>query len=135
MLADDDRTHPTACACKWHLSFDDAIPPSELHSRTALLLSEVGGGLEKNAGRLIGHIKGLVDADEKGHLAFSVTSLQEGARFKGEVVGEVTEAILTLNVIVYGIEKEVVERMLEAAFARHFHGRRFGDDRGEVHAQ
>jgi hypothetical protein len=125
MLADHDHAPPTACACRWCLSFDDAIPPSDLHSRTALLLSELTGGLEKHGGRLIGHIKGLIDADEKGHLLFSITSFEEGARFKGEMVGGITEAVLTINVIVYGIEEEIVEKMLEEAFARQFHGNRF----------
>lgn len=73
---------------------------------------------------MIGHIKGLVDADEKGHLLFSITSFEEGARFKGEMAGGITEAVLTINVIVYGIEEEIVEKMLEEAFARQFHGNR-----------
>lgn len=124
MLADDDHAHATACACRWRLSFDHAIPPIELNSRTALLLSELTGGLEKHGGGLIGHIKGLVDADEKGHLLFSITSFEEGARFKGEMAGGITEAVLTINVIVYGIEEEIVEKMLEEAFARQFHGNR-----------
>ena len=131
MLADEDRAHPTACACKWQLRFDDAISPSQLNSRTALLLSDLAEGLEEDGGRLIGHIKGLIDAGERGHLAFSVTSLEEGARFKGEMLGEITEAVLTINVIVYGVQEEIVERMLEEAFARHFHGNRFRDDGGE----
>jgi hypothetical protein len=135
MLTGDDQAHPTACACKWHLRFDEAIPPIELKSRTGFLLSELAGGLEANGGRLIGHVKGLIDADEKGHLLFSLTLLEEGARFKGELVGGVTEAILTINVIVYGIEEEIVEEMLEEAFIRHFHGNCSRDHGGEGHAQ
>ena len=135
MLADDDHAHPTACACKWRLTFDDAIPAIDLSSRTARLLSELCGGLGQNGGRLVGHIKGMIDADEKGHLLFSITSFEEGARFKGEMVGRITEAVLTINVIMYGIEKESVEEVLEEAFNRHFHGSRSWDDGGEGHAQ
>ena len=124
MLAGDDHAHPTACACKWQLSFDDAIPAIELRSRVALLLSEWSGGLEKHGGRLIGHIKGLVDAEEKGHLLFSITSFEEGARFKGEIVGEITGSVLTINAIVYGIGEEIVEEILEEAFDRQFHANR-----------
>ncbi len=135
MLVDDDHAHPTACACKWQLRFDDAIPPTELNSRVERLLSELAGGLEKGGGRLIGHIKGLIDADEKGHLLFSITSFEEGARFKGEMVGGITEAALTINVIAYGIGEESVEELLEEAFTRHFHGDRSRNDAGEEHAQ
>jgi hypothetical protein len=135
MLAGDDHAHPTACACKWHLRFDEAISPIELESRTGFLLSELAGGLEANGARLIGHVKGLIDADEKGHLLFSLTSFQEGARFKSEMVGGVTEAVLTINVIVYGIEEKIVEKMLHQAFIRHFHGNRSREPGGEGHAQ
>ena len=124
MLADDDRAHPTSCAYKWHLIFDRAIAASELRSSTALLVSEFTGRLEKSGHRLIGHIKGLIDADENGHLLFSVTSFEEGARFKGEMVGEIDEAVLTINVIVYEIEEEIIEKLLEEVFARHFDGNR-----------
>ena len=135
MLAGDDHAHPTACACRWQLTFDDAIPANELNSRVALLLSELTSGLQEDGGRLIGHIKGLVEADEKGHLLFSITSFEEAARFKGELVGEITEAALTINVIAYGIEEARVEEVLEGAFSRHFHGGRSRDDGGERHAQ
>ena len=135
MLADDDHAHPTACARKWQLTFADAIPANELNSRVALLLSELTSGLQEDGGRLIGHIKGLVEAEEKGHLLFSITSFEEAARFKGELVGEITEAALTINVIVYGVEEEIVETMLEAAFSRQFHGNRSGDHKGEGHAR
>jgi hypothetical protein len=135
MLADDHHAHPTACACKWQLTFDDAIPAIELSSRVARLLSKLTGGLQEDGGRLIGHIKGLLDADEKGHLLFSITSFEEGARFKGELVGEITEALLTINVIVYGAKEEIVKKRLEEAFTRQFHGRRSGGDGGEGHAR
>ena len=135
MLADDDHAHPTACACRWQLTFDDAIPAIDLNSRTALLLSELSGGLEQNGGRLVGHIKGMIDAGEKGHLVFSITSFEKGARFKGELVGRITEAALTINVIAYGIEEVRVEEVLEEAFNRHFRGGRSWDDGGERHAQ
>jgi hypothetical protein len=135
MLADDDHAHPTACACRWQLTFDDAIPAIDLNSRTALLLSELSDGLEQNGGRLVGHIKGMIDAGEKGHLAFSITSFEKGARFKGELVGGITEATLTINVIAYGIEEARVEEVLEEAFNRHFHGSRPWNDGGEGHAQ
>jgi hypothetical protein len=135
MLADDDQALPTAFSRKWRLTFDDVVPPIELNSRIARLLSEFIAGLEKKGGTLVGHIKGLVDADEHGHLLFSVTSFEEGARFKDQMVGGISEAALTINVILYGIEEEIVERMLEEAFIRHFPGNRSRDDGGEGHAQ
>jgi hypothetical protein len=135
MLADDDHAHPTARAYKWQLTFDDAIPAIDLNSRTALLLSELSDRLEQNGGRLVGHIKGMIDAGEKGHLAFSITSFEKGARFKGELVGRITEATFTINVIAYGIEETRVEEVLEEAFNRHFHGSRSWGAGGERHAQ
>ncbi len=135
MLAGDDHAHPTACARKWQLRFDEAIRPNELKSRTRFLLSELAAGLEASGLRLIGHVKGLIDADEKGHLLFSLTSFEDGARFKGGMVGGVTEAVLTINVILYGVEEKIVEEMLEEAFIRHFRDDRSREPGGEGHAQ
>jgi hypothetical protein len=130
MLAGDDRAHPTACASRWQLTFDDPIPADELHARIALLLSDLATGLRKGGSNLIGHIKGLIDAGEDGHLRFSMTSFEEGARFKGVMSDGIREAFLTTNVIVYGIEAELVEAVLEEAFSGHFHGRRSCADGG-----
>ena len=135
MLADDDHAHPTACACRWQLTFADAIPAIDLNSRTALLLSELSDGLEESGSRLVGHIKGMIDAGENGHLAFSITSFEKGARFKGGLVGRITEATLTINVIAYGIEQARVEAVLEEAFNRHLHGSRSRGAGGDGHAQ
>jgi hypothetical protein len=77
----------------------------------------------------------MIDAGEKGHLAFSITSFEQGARFKGELVGRITEATLTINAIAYGIEEARIEEVLEEAFNRHFHGSRSWDAGGERHAQ
>jgi hypothetical protein len=40
------------------------------------------------------------------------------------MVGGISGAVLTINVIVYGVEEEIVEKILEEAFSRQFHGNR-----------
>jgi hypothetical protein len=135
MIDGDGRVNPAACARRHHLLFEEAISAIELRSKTALLLAELAGRLAGQGDRLIGHIKGLIDAGENGHLFFSITSFEEGLRLKGELLDGVTEAALTVNVIVYGFEEGAVEEMLEEAFTRHFDDNRSPDDRGEGHAQ
>lgn len=135
MIDGDGRANPAACACRHHLVFDDAISAIELRSKTALLLAELASRLAGPEDRLIGHIKGLIDAGEKGHLLFSITSFEEGLRLKGELLDGVTDAALTVNVIVYGVEEGAVEEMLDDAFTRHFGGNRSSGDGGEGHAQ
>jgi len=135
MIDGDGRVNPAACARRHHLVFDDAISAIELRSKTALLLAELASRLVGQGDRLIGHIKGLIDAGEKGHLLFSITSIEEGLRLKGELLDGVSEAALTVNVILYGIEEGVAEEMLEETFTRHFGGNRSSEDGGEGHAQ
>ena len=135
MRTADDHAHPTACARRWRLSFAEAVSSIDLESRTDSLLCELAGGLEARGARLIGHIKGLVDADENGHFLFSLTSFEEGARFKGEMTGEIAEAVLTINVIAYGIAERTVEQMLEEAFIRYFGDERSREPGGEGRAQ
>jgi hypothetical protein len=135
MTTADDHAHPTACARRWRLGFDEAISSIDLRSRTDRLLSALAGGLEARGARLIGHIKGLIDAGENGHFVFSLTSFEEAARFKGEMKGGVADAVLTINVIAYGIEEKTVEEMLEEAFIRCFGEERSREPGGEGRAQ
>ncbi len=120
MTDNGNRMHPTAYACKETLAFKDAVPASELRERIDRFLSELTGALEPCGCELVGHIKGLIDAGDKGHLLFSITSFEEGARIKGKMDGGISGAVLTMNAIVYGIEKAVIEEAFQNMLARHF---------------
>lgn len=112
--------HPTACSTQIVFEFDNQIQSAEIQKNLDLFLTDFLRFIRDNGCRLIGHIKGLFDAGEKGQLFFSITSFSEGPRYKGEIGGEISEATLSMNAIVYGIGEESVEQAIQDYFGRQF---------------
>lgn len=119
-MTHEHHAHPAVFAHKAGLAFDGAMREIELKARIDAFLSELTAGLKRHGCALIGHIKGLVKAGEKGHLVFSVTSFGEGARFQGRLHGGISMALFTVNVIVYGVGLRAVETVFQESFHRHF---------------
>ena len=112
--------HPTACSTQIVLEFENQIQAAEIQKSLDTFLSELSSFLQENGCKLIGHIKGLLDAGERGQLFFSITSFNENPRYKGEIGGEIPEATLSINAIVYGIGEEPVEREIQEQLKRQF---------------
>jgi hypothetical protein len=130
MTKNNEELEPTAFAIRENLIFTDALSVIELRSRVNSFLLELTGELKNNGCKLIGNIKGLIsvgDAEgdddainKKGHLMFSITSFEEGARFKGEMQDGVTTVTFTINVIVFEIVHSEVEKIFKKVFSNHF---------------
>jgi hypothetical protein len=58
---------------------------------------------------LIGHIKGLALFDDGGYLRVSVVSPGRPAEKEGYAPTETTSLLLSLNVIVYGLDRSTLE--------------------------
>lgn len=68
---------------------------------------------------LIGHVKGMVDADDRGRVFFSVTSFRGPPHVTGAIGGSLGSCRLTLNVIVFGIEESAIEAAVRDAMRLH----------------
>jgi len=123
MLIDDRHVHPTVYARELNITFNVEIQDGELRSRTEKFLTGLTRDLRDAGCRLIGHIKGLFAAHEKGYLMFSVTSFEEAAQFKGKLDAGITAAIMTVNVIVYGVGFAAVEDAFKKSFRKHLSAR------------
>jgi hypothetical protein len=77
---------------------------SEFLETLALRCHETGKGM-------IGHIKALTLFPDGGYLRVSVVSPTLPAGVEGSVPVGCTELVLTLNVIVYGLDREFLERI------------------------
>lgn len=112
--------HPTSFARKHSLSLRNSFSPDELKERTDEFLSKLVHSLQNEGCKLIGHIKGMFDAGDRGRLFFNLTSFNTKPRYKGRISGEIGETMLTINIIIYGVEEKTVEyiyvRALEKAF-------------------
>lgn len=120
MINNSNQMLPTAFARRKNLTFTDTIDANELKGRIEIFLSEFTEALKHNGCKLIGHIKGLIDAHGKGHLMFSITSFKEDVRFKGEMVDGIEGAVFTINIIVYGIDRKIIETEYQKTFNKHF---------------
>ncbi len=116
----EHEAHPTVCAVQVNLVFRTPMSASELQSSFDTFLSELMCSLRSDGCKLIGHIKGLVETDENGHLFFSMTALDGKIQYKGILLGESPRAKLTMNVIVYGVDESSVEREVQEGLGRHF---------------
>ncbi len=119
MVKNHHHFDPAVFAREIGLIFD---PPVEMIALTSTLedfLSDLSSSLKLKGCTLIGHIKGLIAAGEKGHLVFSVTSFKESPRFNGEIRNEIYEALLTINIIVYGVDAATVDAVFHESFQRH----------------
>jgi hypothetical protein len=114
------KAHPTAYAHEVNLTLEVPLSASELQGRMDAFLSQLTRSLQDDGCKLIGHIKGLLEGEGNGHLFFSLTSFEEKARYKGELTSKIANARLTINVIVYGVEQESIERAIQEGLGRHF---------------
>jgi hypothetical protein len=111
--------HPTVCVQEVGLAFEVPLLADELHGRLDAFVSALTSSLQDDGCKLIGHIKGLLEVEGNEHLFFSVTSFEEKASNKGELLHEISKAKLTINVIVYGVGQESVERAIREGLERH----------------
>jgi hypothetical protein len=126
-MTHEDHTHeppegdpkPTAYALRVRLTLPRPLAEAGLRERVDAFLAELTPALRSRGCRLIGHIKGILDAEQKGHLFFSVTSFEQATRFKGVLEGEAEKMELTLNVIVYGVGSEEIEPLVRAGLQQH----------------
>ena len=98
---------PYAVSQHWHLPHADG--------KWEVLLGEYLETLARRCTEagpcVIGHIKALALFADSGYVQISVVSTTLPAQVKGHVPAGCTELELSLNVIVYGLEHDLVERI------------------------
>jgi hypothetical protein len=108
----DGDLQPTAYALSGTLALTGLLSEEELRKGVDTFLAELTRSLRARGCMLIGHIKGILEAGDTGHLLFSVTSFEQRTRFKGGLTGAAEKLEFTLNVIVYGIGNDEVEQLV-----------------------
>ena len=108
----EENPQPTAYARRGTLTLRGVWTKTELRVSFDKFLSELTCALRGEGCRLIGHIKGILEAGERGQLFFSVTSFHGKPVYKGELSGNFTGIDFALNVIVYGVRSEKIEKLV-----------------------
>ena len=120
MIKDSIELLPTAHAFHERIKFEDKISGAELKKKMDSFLAFLVKDLKLNGCNLIGHIKGLANTQNNGHLMFSTTGFDEKVRFKGTLLGKIEDIEFTINIIIYGIEQLIVKRVFEKAYDEFF---------------
>ena len=115
----DGEPQPTAYALQGTLSLPGPLSEADLRKGVGAFLAQLTRALKAQGCRLIGHIKGILETEDKGHLFFSLTSFGQRTRFKGGLTGEHEQMDLTLNVIVYGVGSHEIERLVLEGLRKH----------------
>jgi len=115
----DGDPQPTAYALHGTLTLPGPLSETDLRKGVDAFLAELTRSLREQGCGLIGHIKGILEAGDKGHLFFSVTSFEQSTRFKGKLTGIAEKLDLTLNVIVYGVGSGRIEQLILEGLRKH----------------
>jgi hypothetical protein len=125
-MTHDEHAHPpggdpppTAYAKRGTLTLQGIWSETALRAAVDAFLSELTRSLSEQGCKLIGHIKGVFEAGEKGQLFFSVTSFDQKTRYKGKLTGSIETIDFALNVIVYGVESLKIESLALEGLRSH----------------
>ena len=66
---------------------------------------------------MIGHLKAVVKTEKCGYLLISATSFNGRPQIKGRLAGDAGAARVTINAIVYGIDKKVLAEIIDQDIA------------------
>lgn len=116
----DKILNPTVYAFQKTLSFQASPTLDQLQQAAEGFLVNLRRVLHDEGCRLIGHIKGVIEADSGCFLKFNITRFQDPIRLNGYWSGGTASASLKLNVIVYNVEKYIVENAVLRGIEEHF---------------
>jgi len=107
---------PAVFAAPADVVFPAPAPPAALEVAVRRFLTRLADELEAAGCVLVGHIKGKLHAAGQDSLAFGVTSLGGHARVAAALSDEVGAALLTINVIVFGVPESALSGLVTRAW-------------------
>jgi hypothetical protein len=101
---------PAVFAAQADVVFAPPARPDQLELAITHFLAALSGGLADAGCSLVGHLKGTLAAAGHGDLAFHATALA--------VEPALTGGILTVNVIVFGVDEQALVAVVTSAWSR-----------------
>ena len=93
------------------LVFDSPVCQESVKAAVSSLIHDLAEGVTKAGCSLIGHIKAIVKS-ERGYLLVSSTCPKKQPHTKGMLSKQISSAQITVNAIVYGVEKSILEGLV-----------------------
>ena len=98
------------------LTFPSPLDSSQVEAAVRAFLGRLSPALAAAGCVLVGHIKGVVTGDGEDELEFSLTTLEGEPRFYCSLPGTKNRAVLTVNVIVFGVPVPELPGLVTAAW-------------------
>jgi hypothetical protein len=95
------------------------LPPSLVKERLVELMKSIAAECDKAGSTLIGHIKCMLDAGEKGFLAVSTIDASGHATVRGELRGGIDELNVIVNALLYGLDRCKVQEIVDSLARKH----------------
>ena len=108
---------PAVFAARADVVFAPPARADQLELAVTRFLAELSEGLTAAGCVLVGHIKGTLAAPGRGDLAFHATTLGAAPALTGGVAGTATEVVLTVNVIVFGVDEQALTTIVTGVWA------------------
>ena len=109
---------PAVFAARADVAFRPPARPDQLELAITQFFAELSGGLADAGCSLVGHLKGTLAARGHGDLAFHATALAVKPALTGGTAGLTAEAVLTVNVIIFGVEDQALSSIVTSAWSR-----------------
>lgn len=93
--------------------------PDLVRDRLVALMNAIALECDKAGATLIGHIKCVLDAGNKGFLAVSTTDASGRATVRGEMKEGVNELNVIINVLLYGLARIKVQEIVDPLVREH----------------
>jgi hypothetical protein len=113
-----DAAAPAVFAARADVVFDPPAHADQLDLVVTHFFAGLSGGLADAGCALVGHVKGTLAAPGHGDLAFHATALAVRPALTGGVAGQAADAVLTVNVIVFGMDEEALPAIVTSAWSR-----------------
>jgi hypothetical protein len=108
MMAEDFSAH----AAKVHVTFPTAQTPEVMTDMVSKLMTQITLDCVEAGTRLIGHVKCIAEIEPERYLACSVTTHDGKARCSGALEKKSAHLDLVINILQYGLEKQVLESIV-----------------------
>jgi hypothetical protein len=132
MSESDDRGHdvhdhlahlpadatPAVFAARADVALDPPAHADMLELAITRFFAALTDGLADAGCTLVGHIKGTLTAAGHGDLAFHATALAVTPALTGGIAGLADDAVLTVNVIVFGVDEQALSAIVASAWSR-----------------
>ncbi|MFP4545969.1 MAG: hypothetical protein ACLFPN_03865 [Methanomassiliicoccales archaeon] len=111
----------TGYGARLHVNGSAPIDGGELEEMVKTFMSKISLACVDAGVKLIGHIKCIVEVPGEGYLSCSVTNHEGRPRCQGSL-SDSSRFEMVLNIMIYGLEMEKVERIVSDQVTSQFSG-------------